>query len=914
MKPSLQAPGSSPPTAPSDALLLASVLDALPAHVALLDPQGRIVRVNQAWRRFAQANGAAPAYIDPVGVDYLAVVDAAMNDDARGAGRAAAGLRAVLGGQQASVRFDYPCHSDEERRWFRMHARPVQAGSWHGVLVSHEDITTQVEQQRRVDAGFDAYRLLFDANPHSMWVHDSETLRFLDVNDVALAKYGYTRDEFLQLTLPDLVAADERAAAAPAGRAGDCGQPGADDRLWHHCNRDGRLFRMHLTSHALVWLGRPARLVLAEDVGDRLDAENALRESEQRLRQMADSLSEVFWLSDIATGELLYVSPAYERIWGRSAASLAADPANWLASVHPADRERVAAAFADLQTRVDDVEFSIVRPDGGMRRVVARMVPVRDEHGVVRRVAGTTLDITLKYEQRQRLRLLELAVARLNDVVLITDAESIDGDGPQIVFVNDAFERHTGYTRADVVGRTPRLLQGPATERRELDRIRAALESQQAVRAELVNYRKSGEPFWMELDIVPLTDRQDRVTHWVAVAREVTERKAFEQKLQQSQRLESLGQLTGGVAHDFNNLLTVMLGNAEVLAERLAVGTLEQRLADMIAGAAQRGADLTQRLLAFARKQPLQPRTLDVNRLLADIDALLRRSLGEHIEIETRRSEGLWHTLVDPGQLENVVLNLGINARDAMPRGGRLTLETANTRLDEEYVRPYDGLRSGEYVMLAVADTGCGIAPEHLGRVFEPFFTTKEKGKGTGLGLAMVYGFVKQSGGHVAICSAPGRGTTVRIYLPRQWPSAQDQRDEPAAAASPMGQGQLILLVEDDAMVREYAGGQLRQMGYRVQEAADGHQALALLARHADIDLLFTDVVMPGAMSGRELADRARQLHPGLPVLYTSGYSEDAIVHHGRLDPGVLLLGKPYRRADLARMIMLALSKASRRA
>jgi signal transduction histidine kinase len=380
------------------------------------------------------------------------------------------------------------------------------------------------------------------------------------------------------------------------------------------------------------------------------------------------------------------------------------------------------------------------------------------------------------------------------------------------------------------------------------------------------------------------------------------------ERLRRSQRLEAVGQLTGGVAHDFNNLLTVVMGNAELLVELNTDNPTQRQLAEMIGTAAQRGAELTQRLLAFARKQALDPKVVDVNELVAGMDTLLRRSLGEHIEIELIRGAGLWPALVDPGQLENALLNLCLNARDAMPGGGRLTLETANARLDADYAAQQAEVTPGQYVMLAVSDTGEGIAPEHLQRVFEPFFTTKDKGKGTGLGLAMVYGFTKQSAGHVTVYSEPGDGTTVRLYLPRAVGAVAEAG--PVEAGAPVvGGHETILVVEDDAAVRRYACTQLKASGYRVIEAADGPSALALLDTRDDVDLLFTDVVMPGGMNGRALADAACQRRPGLRVLYTSGYTENAIVHHGRLDAGALLLSKPYRRQALDRAVRAALAR-----
>lgn len=381
-------------------------------------------------------------------------------------------------------------------------------------------------------------------------------------------------------------------------------------------------------------------------------------------------------------------------------------------------------------------------------------------------------------------------------------------------------------------------------------------------------------------------------------------------RLQKSQRMEAIGQLTGGIAHDFNNLLLVVSGSAEMLLEGAAGDPDQIQLIQSITKAARRGGALTQRLLAFAGKQALDPKPVDLNRLVAGLDPMLRRTLGEHIQIELIRAGGLWPALVDQSQLENALLNLCLNARDAMPGGGRLTIETANVRLDGEYATRTGDIPPGQYVMLAVSDTGEGIAPEHLQRVFEPFFTTKETGKGTGLGLSMVYGFVKQSAGHVAIYSEHQQGTSVKLYLPRASGAATVAAladDEDAM----VGGSATVLLVEDDDAVRHVALTSLRSLGYTVIEASDGPSAMSLLEQRDDVDLLFTDIVMPGGMNGRALADAARRLHPDLRVLYTSGYTENAIVHQGRLDEGALLLSKPYRRIDLDRAVRAALAQKS---
>jgi signal transduction histidine kinase/CheY-like chemotaxis protein len=397
-----------------------------------------------------------------------------------------------------------------------------------------------------------------------------------------------------------------------------------------------------------------------------------------------------------------------------------------------------------------------------------------------------------------------------------------------------------------------------------------------------------------------------------------------ESTLRQAVKMEAVGLLSGGVAHDFNNLLTIIIGNLDTMKRQLAkladlepareiAGKLSKSLDAALRGA-QSSAELTHRLLAFSRRQALEPARLDVNRLVAGMLEMLRRTLGSDISIETVLGAGLWPALADAHQLENVLLNLALNGKAAMPDGGCLTIETANTYLDDAYVRSFGDVKAGQYVVVCVTDTGSGIAKDILDRVFEPFFTTKPPGEGSGLGLAMVHGFVKQSGGHVRIYSEEGHGTTVKIYLPRLLqaeevsavPAARPIEDTTVPRAR---QSETILVVEDNGGVRDYAKVVLSELGYRVLEAGDANEALRLLAANS-VDLLFTDVVLPGPMTGRALADKASKMRPGLPILFTTGYTRNAIVHQGRLDADVHLLNKPFTQQDLVRKIRELLDAA----
>ncbi|HEX3858497.1 MAG TPA: ATP-binding protein [Pseudolabrys sp.] len=390
-----------------------------------------------------------------------------------------------------------------------------------------------------------------------------------------------------------------------------------------------------------------------------------------------------------------------------------------------------------------------------------------------------------------------------------------------------------------------------------------------------------------------------------------------EELLRQAQKMDAVGQLTGGVAHDFNNLLTVVLGGLEMIERQIPAMNTSPAVARIVRGkdmaieGVRRAAKLTSRLLAFARQQPLEPKNVDANKLVSAVCELLRQTLGEAVQLETVLAGGLWRTFADGNQLENAVVNLAVNARDAMPDGGKLTIETANCYLDEAYAQALaEPVKPGQYVMIAVADTGLGMNRETMERAFEPFFTTKSFGKGTGLGLSQVYGFVRQSSGHVQIYSETGEGTTVKIYLPRasgadEQPEEMDRR---GVIGGPFG-AETILVVEDDDALRIYAVEVLSDLGYSVLAATNAAAALELIGRRDDIDLLFTDIVMPGGMNGRQLADEAVRQRPGLKVLFTTGYTRNAIVHHGRLDSGVEMIGKPFTLRELSTRIRAILDR-----
>ncbi len=538
----------------------------------------------------------------------------------------------------------------------------------------------------------------------------------------------------------------------------------------------------------------------------------------------------------------------------------------------------------------------------------------RDSNGDFVRSISTVIDVTARLRAEEAVhhaqQFSQLIADSSTDGIVAVDA------GFRCTIWNRAMEALSDVPRGVVLGRNlfalrPDLVGSPV----EIAWRDALQGKKTSIHNRAFRFPRTGRGGSFDADFAPLYASDRSVIGALAFLRDVTERQRIEQQLRQAQKMEAVGQLTGGIAHDFNNLLTVVLGNIDMLRQQLATADISrndpgvQRAADAVSRAAERGALLTQQLLAFSRRQPLDPISVDPNKLVAGMSELLRRTLGEAIAVETILAGGIWRTLADPNQLENAILNLALNARDAMPSGGTLTLETANGFLDENYAAAHEDVTPGQYVMIAVSDSGLGMSREVAEKAFEPFFTTKQAGQGTGLGLSQVYGFVRQSGGHVKIYTEPGQGTSVKIYLPR-FRSAATALDIPGKteAIAPQAHGELILVVEDDDDVRAYSAGVLQQLGYRVLTAADGAAALRLVESEPEVKLIFTDVGLPGTLNGRQVADAALRIRPSLKVLFTTGYARNAIVHQGRLDPDVELLGKPFSWSALGARVRQMLS------
>lgn len=992
------------------------------------------------------------------------------------------------------------------------------------------------------------YRSLFHAITDPMFVYDCETLAFLDVNEAAVSHYGYSRDEFLQMTLRDIRPPEEVPQLLESlDRYG----AGFEYRgVWQHRKKNGDIFEASITTYGLTYAGRKAGVVQARDVThqrrveaeakrtaellqavadgttdavfvkdhegkylfcnqaaaqfmgkpleqiightdvDIFDAESADRvsesdrhvmqsnqiqtreeilntsmgqrtfqalkvpyrddkgrvigligtarditaqkqadaerhESEERFRQLAENIGEVFWLTKSDHGKLLYVSPSYERIWGRPCDELYRNPQAWVEAIHEEDRPRIISAMRHEARGDYSEEYRVVRPDGTERWVFDRAFPIRDTEGEVYRIAGVAEDVTerkaaeaallasnerfrllanatndaiwdwdlithalwwsegfetlfgfrrdevestidswisrIHSEDRQavvdgvhqaidrgdlswsgeyrfarrdgsyayvldrgrvirdsagkairmvggmtdltdrkqaedELRLHNRAIQAASQGILITDPNQPDNP---IIFVSAGFERMTGYRAEEVQGQNCRLLQGKDTNPATVAEMRTAIAQQQTCSVEILNYRRDGAPFWNQLTISPVVDDGGELTHFVGVQTDVTARRALEEQFRQAQKMEVLGQLAGGVAHDFNNLLTIIIGYSDHVLDMLPADAPVVEMIAEVRKAGERASKLTRQLLILSRQQVMEPRLVDLNQIVGDTEKMLRRLIGEDVQLNTRLLPNLKNVHADPGQLEQVVLNLAVNARDAMPQGGKLTIETQHVQLDEDDCRTDAGLSAGEYVLLAVSDTGGGMDEATRAKIFEPFFTTKDPGKGTGLGLATVHSIVKQWRGHIAVTSEPGQGATFSIYLPVATETS-DKRHRPQAKKGMPAGTETILLVEDDVAVRELAARTLRKCGYHVLEAGNGQEALEMLRRDLlPIDLLISDVVMP-LLGGRALAEQVNQLQPDCRVLFISGYTDDAVIRHGVTDAELSFLQKPLTPTSLA--------------
>ncbi len=649
-----------------------------------------------------------------------------------------------------------------------------------------------------------------------------------------------------------------------------------------------------------------------DDMADAIGRHKAESETAAvKLRGVIDNIEEGIVTAD-ERGTILTFNPAAERITGyaakeaigRNVAMLAAEPHR---SRHP---EYIAAYLATGKGKAigESVRYRPLEAQHKDGTTVPILLGLAESWVEGSRVfIGVLHDISAQVKAeasaKRRARDMELLLQTSPAAIVALDRDS------KVIWWNAAAERIFGYTAAEAMGRPHPVVPESETEHFQ-DHFQRTFGGESLLNIRGTRQAKNGKKVEVEFSSSPLRNSENNVVGVLYVVNDVTERVQLEGQLSQAQKMEAVGQLTGGIAHDFNNLLGILIGNLDLIRERVTNDRETLELTDAALDAGLRGAELNKRLLAFSRRQTLAPETVDVNAALTDMARMLRRSLGERMEIELHCADGVWPVRVDPVQLETAIVNLGVNARDAMPNGGILTFETRNAPLDADYAARHENLNPGDYVMVAVSDNGVGMTPEVLARVFDPFFTTKPVGKGTGLGLSMVYGFLKQSGGHVNVYSEPGKGTTIRLYLPRDMAEAEAPKTAEAVANHSPTQGELVLVVEDNIDMRRVAIRQLEELGYRVVEAENADKALALLDEGLKPGLAFLDVIMPGSMDGIELAHHIEKRLPGVGILLTSGFTERATGEARKNGDKTIpfpLLGKPYRKDDLARAVRAAL-------
>ena len=664
--------------------------------------------------------------------------------------------------------------------------------------------------------------------------------------------------------------------------------------------------------------GKAVRLVGAHaDVTEQVVAEHALRQSEAEFRTLAEAVPHHVWTAR-PDGLLNWFNPRVYEYAGFSPGELDGD--QWSKIVHPDDLPGAVAVWTQAigSGKAYEVEFRLRRADGAFRWFLARAVPARDQRGEIIRWIGTNTDVhdhnliagelaelnaTLAQRVEEKTRERDRIWNVSQDLLLVADRNGVWRT------VNPAWTKTLGWSEAELLNRTSEWLQHPDDDGIMRAQASKLGEAEATVRFESRFRHKDGSHRW--LSWTGVSDRD----HIYAVARDITadkaaaERlKATEEALLQFQKMEAVGQLTGGIAHDFNNLLTGIVGSLDLLQTRLNQGRTDNvaRYIDAAMTSANRAAALTHRLLAFARRQPLVPKIVDADQLVESLEDLLRRTIGETIDLAIVASEDLWCTLCDPNQLESALLNLAINARDAMPDGGKLTIATANAQLEGMHADT-PALAPGDYISICVTDTGTGMSAEVAARAFDPFFTTKPIGQGTGLGISMIYGFARQSNGHVTIDSKLGQGTSVKLYLPRHRGEIAAQHEQALKAAEHATTGETVLVVEDEPVVRGVILEMLAEQGYRTHEAVDGPSGLRILRSEERIDLLVTDVGLPG-MNGRQLADQARESRPGLKILFITGYAESVAMSDGFLQPGMEMITKPFDLGNLSRCVRAMVS------
>jgi two-component system, cell cycle sensor histidine kinase and response regulator CckA len=763
------------------------------------------------------------------------------------------------------------------------------------------DITEREKQADALRKSEEKYRMLVENSLQGVAIIQDSRYAFCNSSYAGMT--GYTVAELLSMSrdrMGEMVHPDDRMEVWRRHDDRASGKQAESRYEYRGIKKDGTLFWVEVYASVVEYNGKPATQLVSLDITEHKQAESALRQSEERFRLIADTIDEIFWIYDVEKEVTTYLSPAFDRIWGIPSTRVVDIPRPYMDSIHPDDVGRFISSDAPIQAgQLYEFEYRIIRPDGAIRSLWNRGFPVSDQTGKIRQYVGVGMDVT---ERRQAEEALKESREYLNQIInCIGDPICVKDREHKLVLVNNAFCSFFGIQPEDLLGKT-RADSLPE----ELFKIIWKDEEEVFATGKEKLSEESlalwpGSPRITMTKKSLLTDKNGN-QQIIGVMRDITQYKQLEAQFLQAQKMEAIGVLAGGVAHDFNNLLNVINGYSELVLDDLAEDNPIRKDLEQIRDAGKRAADLTSQLLAFGRKQILQPEILNINNVIVQMSSMLRRLIGEDINFISIAEPNLRLVNADPGQIQQIIMNLAVNARDAMPQGGKLTIETCNIDLDEDYAQRHTAIKAGPHVMLAITDNGMGMDAATQSHLFEPFFTTKQKGKGTGLGLSTVYGIVKQSNGSLWVYSELGKGTTFKIYFPEvtSAPASriESDRTEPKESGS-----ETVLVVEDEPSVRALACRVLRDRGYNVLEAADGPEALNIAREYKDvIHLILTDVIMPG-ISGNILVARVKNIRPGIKALYVSGYTDNAIVHHGILDSNLAFLQKPFTTDGLARKV-----------
>lgn len=751
------------------------------------------------------------------------------------------------------------------------------------------------DERKRVQESLNLFRTLIDRSSDGINVIDPDTGRFLDVNEATCEQLGYSREEMLAMSVPDIEATGSLKSTWLRNLE-EMQKAGFRITESLHRRKDGSTFPVEVNVR-YIRLDRSYLVAVVRDITGRKQAEEVLRESEERFRQLAENIDEVFWLTNPVKSEMLYISPAYEKIWGRRCEDLCASPHTWLDAIHPEDCERIRHAATKKQEEgTYDEEYRIIQPDGSIRWIRDRAFPVRNASGEIQRIAGVARDITEGRQATERIQEQAALLDKAHDAILVRDLEG------RILFWNKGAERIYGWTREEAMASH---ISGIIRKNEEA--YNAVLKDGEWS-GELQKASKDGRKLIVESRWTLLRDRKGSPKSIFVIATDITERKKIEAQFLRAQRMESIGTLAGGVAHDLNNILAPIMMSIEILKDA-SRDPQSQNILNTLEVSAQRGADIVRQILSFARGMDGNRIEVQPKHLLKDIEDIIRSTFPKNIQWELSVPYDTWTVLGDPTQLHQILLNLCVNARDAMPDGGLLRINVESRMLDGECAAMHLQAKPGPSVIISVQDTGTGMTPEVMDKIFDPFFTTKEIGHGTGLGLSTVMAIVTSHEAGINVCSEPGKGTTFRLYLPAV-NSCESGSGPKAEVSLPRGNRETVLLIDDEASILTITSQTLEAFGYQVLTASNGAAAVAIYAQRQDeIAVVITDMMMP-LMDGRATVYAMKEINPVVKIIAASGLNSKADVSTASDAGAKNFLSKPYSAETLLKTLRAVLDNA----